>query len=77
MGLKIKDKKIYLEPCVPIEWDNYSIQYKYGESVYNINVKNKNKTNEVQSLKLNNNEISEKCVKLIDNNSINNIEIII
>ena len=77
LGLKIKEQKLTLNPCVPKEWEEYFIQYKFGESIYNIKVKNINKTNEVQKMILNNQEIKEKQIKLIDNQRINDIEITI
>ena len=75
LGLKIENQNLSLKPCIPKEWEEYFIQYKFGESIYNIKIKNINKTNEVQKMKLNNQEINEKEVKLIDNGRINEIEI--
>ena len=77
LGLQIKNNILTLDPCVPEEWDEYFIQYKYGESIYNIKVKNKMKTNQVQKFYLNNEEIKEKQARLIDNQKINEIEIVI
>lgn len=77
LGLKIINQNLTLNPCVPKEWEGYFIQYKYGNSIYNIKVKNIYKTNEVQKFIFNNQEIREKQVKLIDDNKINEIEIII
>lgn len=75
LGLKIENQNISLKPCIPKEWEEYFIQYKFGDSIYNIKVKNINKTNQVQKMILNNQEINEKEVKLIDNGRINEIEI--
>ena len=77
LGLKIENKKLIINPCVPTEWEEYFIQYKYGESIYNIKVKNIYKTNKVQKIIFNNYEIEEKEIKLIDNKKINEVEIII
>ena len=40
LGLKIYHNVLSINPCIPKEWDGYSIQFKYKESIYNINVKN-------------------------------------
>ena len=69
LGLKIKNENLTIEPCVPFEWDEYFIQYKYKESIYNVKIKNINKTNKVQKLLLNGELKEEKMVKLIDNKS--------
>lgn len=75
LGLKIENQKLTLNPCIPVEWEQYFIQYKFGESIYNIKIKNINKTNIIQKIILNNQEIYEKYIKLIDNAKINEIEI--
>ena len=75
LGIKIRNQKLTLEPCVPKAWNEYFIHYKFKESIYNIKVKNIEKTNTVKKIILNNQEIQEKEVKLIDNGKINEIEI--
>ena len=77
LGLKVENQNLTIKPCIPKEWDEYFIQYKFGESIYNIKIKNINKTNEVQEMKLNNQEISEKQIKLLDNGKINEVEVIL
>lgn len=77
LGLKIENAILTINPCIPKEWEDYFIQYKYGRSIYNIKIKNINKTNEVQKFILNNEEVEEKEIKLMDNGKINEIEIII
>lgn len=75
--MKIENNIIYFTPCVPDEWEEYSIQYKYQTSIYNIKVKNQNKTNQVQELIINGIKEDTKMIKLMDNNKIYNVEIII
>ena len=77
LGLNIKNNNLTINPCIPKEWEEYFIQYRYGSSIYNIKVKNTNKTNELQKFIFNNQEIKEKEIKLIDNQKINDIEIIL
>lgn len=76
LGLEIENDKISLNPCIPKEWEEYFIQYKYKESIYNIKVKNLSKSNKIQIIYLNNEEIREENIKLIDNGKINEIVII-
>lgn len=42
LGLTIENGYIVLNPCIPKEWKEYKIQYKWKESIYNIIVKNPN-----------------------------------
>ena len=75
LGLTIIGGNLTLHPCIPKEWESYFIQYKYGESIYNMKVKNIQKTNEIQTMMLNNVPVPEKQIKLQDNHRINEIEI--
>lgn len=77
LGLKINNGNLKLEPCIPKDWKEYSIRYKFGESIYNIIVKNPNgKNTGLDKFIFNGDEISEKCIKLINDGNINEIEII-
>ena len=40
LGLKVEKGYLKFEPCIPKEWKEYQIQYKWKESIYNIRVKN-------------------------------------
>ena len=83
LGMKIKgniEKKkqtLTFNPCIPKGWKEYSIKYKYGNSVYNIKIKNPNgKNTGVEKFILNGKEIEEKEIVLEENAGINNVEII-
>mgnify|MGYP005834658999 CR=1 FL=1 len=42
LGIKKRGNMIYVDPCIPKEWDEYEVKYQYGSSVYNICIKNPN-----------------------------------
>lgn len=43
LGFKKREGKIVIEPCIPKEWSEYNIKYRYNKNtVYNISVKNPN-----------------------------------
>ena len=76
LGLKIEKGILTITPCIPASWKEYSIHYKYKNSIYNIKVKNENSKNTgIEEFKLNGQIIEEKRIKIIDNNKINEIEI--
>ena len=77
LGLKIENGELSLKPSIPKYWSEYSIKYKYGESVYNIKVKNPNgKNTGVLEFYLNGQQIPEKKIKIVNNGKVNEIEII-
>lgn len=76
LGLKIQNKTLKVEPCIPKEWEEYEIKYKYGRSLYNIKVKNPNgRSTGIHFLKLNGQNIEQKEIKLIDDGKIYEIEV--
>ena len=76
LGLKIEKGILSLNPCIPREWKEYTIKYKYGRTIYNIKVKNPNKKcYGVTSLKINGEEIKDKCIKLQDDGKIYEVEV--
>ena len=78
LGLKVEKGILKIEPSIPEKWEEYSIKYRYKTSIYNIKIKNPNgKSNGVKEFLLNGSKIKEKQVKLEDNRTINEIEIIL
>lgn len=45
LGLKIRNGIMSIEPCIPKDWKEYNIKYKWKDSFYNIVVKNPNGKN--------------------------------
>ncbi len=77
LGLTIKEGYLYIEPCIPSSWKEYSIIYRYGSSIYHIKVQNKNeKTTGVEKILCNGIEVPEKRIKLIDDRKVYEIMVI-
>ena len=77
LGLKINEKTLSLKPCVPSNWKEYLIRYKYGKSIYNIKVNNPNgKNTGIEKFVMNGKEIVENSVKLDGQGGIFDIEVI-
>ena len=77
LGLNIKNNILKIEPCIPKDWKEYSIKYRYKNSIYNIKVKNENgKNTGIEKFYLNRKEIEEKQIELNENGGIYEIEII-
>lgn len=80
LGLKIENGYLKIEPCIPKEWKEYKIQYKWKESIYNIKVKNpegKNSFQEEKSKVILNGNIINNYIKLDEGSSIYNIEVVL
>lgn len=77
LGLNIENGILRLIPCIPKEWKEYSIRYKFENTIYNIKVKNPNgKNTGVEKFIFNGKEVEDKQIQLIDNGDINEVEIV-
>ena len=77
LGLKIENGYLTIDPCIPKEWKEYQIQYKWKDSIYHINVKNlSGKNRGVKKVILDGSEVENK-IKLDGARKIYHIEIIL
>ena len=76
LGLNIEDGYMSFNPSISCSWKEYAIKYKFGETIYNIKVKNENGKNcGVERVLLNKNIVEEKRIKLDINGGINEVEV--
>jgi cyclic beta-1,2-glucan synthetase len=40
LGLKRAGQHLYFDPCIPADWRSFDITYRYGQTIYHIEVKN-------------------------------------
>jgi cellobiose phosphorylase len=40
LGLRREGERLYIRPCIPAEWPEYSVRYRYGKTYFAITVKN-------------------------------------
>lgn len=74
LGLNIEKGELRIEPHIPKSWNEYSIRYKYGNSIYNIKVVNNNNAIDEINLKCNGERIKGNKIKLNEDGGIYNIE---
>ena len=76
LGLKIENGFLKIEPCIPNDWKEYFIKYKWKESIYNIKVQNpEGKNIGVTKVLLNDNEV-ENIIKLDGSRNVYDIIVI-
>ena len=76
VGFKIKNEYIVIEPSIPRNWREFSINYRFKTSQYIINIKNPEQKNiGVDRFILDGENIVEKRAKLVNDGKIHIIEI--
>jgi cyclic beta-1,2-glucan synthetase len=38
LGLRLEVDKLYIEPCLPADWESFTVHYRYRETIYHIKV---------------------------------------
>ncbi|MBP3800907.1 MAG: hypothetical protein J6I85_02585 [Clostridia bacterium] len=77
LGLRIENGKLRFEPCIPSNWKEYSIKYKWESSIYNVKVKNPNGKNKGVTKVIMDGNVVDNSIKLDGTGNIYNIEVII
>ena len=77
LGLNIEHGYLSINPCIPGNWKEFSVRYKYKKSIYNIKVQNPDgKEKEIRKFLVNGAEISDGKIKLDAGGGIYNIDVV-
>lgn len=78
LGIKKKGDILYINPCIPQEWESYYISYKYKETLYNINIYNpEHKSTGLKTIYNDNNFVSTNEIKMINDGETHSVDLII
>lgn len=66
LGLRLETDKLYIEPCVPADWDSYKIQYRYKETIYRITITQLHKGTGKLSIKVDGTKCQDKFIRLVN-----------
>jgi cellobiose phosphorylase len=75
LGLKREGNRLYLEPCIPEEWNGFSIRYRYGSSTYHIIIRKTESGDKKKQTTLDNIEQQDKTIMLVDDGLEHQVEI--
>ena len=77
LGIKINNNILSFNPCIPRDWREFTVRYKFGDSIYNIKVINENGKNMgVSKVVIDGNE-TQNAIYLDNSGKIFNVEVII
>jgi cellobiose phosphorylase len=78
LGLKKKDDTLIINPCIPKEWKEYKIKYKYKDTTYHITVKNfKRVSGNVETIVIDGKKREEKNIPLVNDQKDHHVEVIL
>ncbi|HTN45667.1 MAG TPA: glucoamylase family protein [Flavipsychrobacter sp.] len=73
LGLRIEGDRLFLKPCIPADWDKYSISYTYKHTVYNISVSNHH--GDKQTFHLDGNPVTGQEILLMDDGIVHTLAV--
>jgi cellobiose phosphorylase len=76
LGLRKRDDRLRIEPCIPNDWTTYQMTYRHGGTIYQITVENPDSVNRgVKAIKMDGEEVSEEGIPLVDDGDRHEVEV--
>jgi len=72
LGLRLETDKLFIEPCIPSDWDSYKIHYRYRDTVYLITVTQVHDVKTELKIILDGVDCQDKFICLIDDHQEHN-----
>ena len=66
LGLNLDVDKLSLKPCLPADWTEFKIHYRYRETFYHITIRNDNSDTAVCRMMLDGEELTDNFITLVD-----------
>jgi cyclic beta-1,2-glucan synthetase len=77
LGITRQGSSLHIDPCIPHQWPGFKVEYRFGGSLYKINVENPGGVNRgIREISLNGNTLSEGVVSLTDDGQIHEIRVL-
>jgi cellobiose phosphorylase len=77
LGLRRTPGKLELAPCLPPEWTGYEIDYRYGESLYRIVLRQSADAKGAQRVSVDGNVQPTAAIALVDDGQEHRVEIVV
>jgi len=74
-GLRLEVDKLYIKPCLPVDWKEFKIHYRYKETVYNIKALQVNGVHVDTEVTVDGVKNQDKVISLVDDRQVHSIEI--
>ncbi len=75
LGIKQQGTKLTFAPCIPAEWDNCKIDYRFYDTMYHITVTQSQSITETMNIIADGAELQDKFITLVNDKMEHNVEI--
>jgi cyclic beta-1,2-glucan synthetase len=78
LGFRKLGDSLYLDPCIPSDWEGFAITYRYKESIYRIHVENPQRVNRgVKQVLVDGQEIEDGRIPLLSGGEQHQVKIVL
>ena len=74
LGLRLETDKLHFEPCLPKEWNSFTVHYRYRETLYHITVR-QSRDNTAAGVIVDGAPLSEQTLSLVDDRREHVVEV--
>jgi cellobiose phosphorylase len=75
LGLRLEVDKLYIEPCLPADWEMYKVHYRYRETIYHITIFQIQSSDVGPSVTVDGVKTDDKGISLVDDRQVHSIEV--
>jgi cyclic beta-1,2-glucan synthetase len=75
LGITLEVDKLFVAPCLPADWNEFTLHYRYRESVYHITVLQIRTGNGATSVTVDEVEQPDKAISLVDDRQEHSVEV--
>jgi cyclic beta-1,2-glucan synthetase len=77
LGITRQGSALHIDPCIPNQWPGFKVEYRFGGSLYKINVENPDGVNRgVREIRLDGNLLPEGFIPLVDDGQTHEVQIL-
>jgi cellobiose phosphorylase len=76
LGLELSVDKLYFKPCMPEAWQDFTVHYRYRETVYHITVKRAPVQQKATTVTVDGQQAADLAIKLIDDRQDHRAEVL-
>jgi len=74
LGLTLEDHKLRFNPCLPESWTAFTLEYRFGETLYRVSVSRAD-SGEAASLIIDGNQQGDLVIPLVDDHGSHTVEV--
>jgi cyclic beta-1,2-glucan synthetase len=75
LGLRLEVDKLHVAPCLPVDWKEFKVHYRYRETIYHIDVLQTREDKGGASVTVDGVERHDKAIPLIDDRQEHSVEV--